>query len=325
MRDLHILPKLRDSLTYLYVERAVIQRYRQSVQVIDQHGQTALPVAQISLLMLGPGTSITHDAVKLLTLNGCSLVWVGEDTTRFYAQGSGETRKGGRLLQQARLVADPDARRAVALRMYRFRFQDELDPNLTLEQIRGHEGVRVRNTYKHFSRRFGVKWNGRRYDRNQWDSSDTINRALSHANALLNGLCHAVIVSGGYSPGLGFIHTGKMLSFVYDVADLYKAELTIPIAFEAAAMGEESLEKRVRHLCRLQFKNANLLQRVLPDIDRLLDLVEDPDDDPDYDADGALPGALPGDEGYDLPPIVDDDDDEGGFQTNDVEDDEEWS
>ncbi len=290
MQDLHILPKLRDSLSYVYVERAIIQRYRNAVELVDENGKVAVPIASLSVLLLGPGTSITHEAVKLLAQNGCSIVWVGEDTTRFYAQGTGETRKAYRLIKQASLLSDPQTRRRVALKMYAKRFEDELDPDLTLEQIRGHEGVRVRNTYKLMSQHYGVKWKGRRYQRNNWDASDPVNRALSMANALLNGLCHAAIVSGGYSPGLGFIHTGKQLSFVYDIADLYKAELSIPIAFETAAMGSDDIETRTRRRCREKFKDAKLLQRVLPDIDALLDLEEEPQ--PDYDADGALPGPL---------------------------------
>ena len=290
MQDYHILPKLRDSLSYVYAERAVVQRYRNAVELVDEKGKVAVPIASLSLLLLGPGTSITHEAVKLLAQNGCSIVWVGEDATRFYAQGTGETRKAHRLLKQASLVSDPQVRRQVALKMYTKRFDEELDPDLSLEQIRGHEGVRVRNTYQLMSRHYGVKWKGRRYQRNNWDASDPANRALSMANALLNGICHAAIVSGGYSPGLGFIHIGKQLSFVYDIADLYKTELSIPIAFETAALGSDDIEARVRRRCREAFKETKLLQRLLPDIDALLDMQEEPQ--PDYDADGALPGPL---------------------------------
>ena len=183
MQDLHILPKLRDSLSYVYAERAVVQRYRNAVELVDEKGKIAVPIASLSLLLLGPGTSITHEAVKLLAQSGCSIVWVGEDATRFYAQGTGETRKAHRLLKQASLVSDPQTRRKVALAMYTKRFDEVLDPDLSLEQIRGHEGVRVRNTYQLMSRRYGVKWRGRRYTRNDWDASDPVNRALSMANA----------------------------------------------------------------------------------------------------------------------------------------------
>jgi len=294
MKDLHILPKLRDSLSYVYIERAVIQRYRHAVEAVDQEGKVALPVASLSVLLLGPGTSITHEAVKLLADNGCSILWVGEDGMKYYAQGLGETRKGYRLLHQAQLVSDTDAHRQVAINMYKFRFDETLDSDLSIEQLRGHEGVRVRTVYKMMSHRYGVQWRGRRYNRKQWDSGDPINRALSAANALLNGICHTAIVSGGYSPGLGFIHSGKQLSFVYDVADLYKTEISIPAAFEVAALGEKDIEKRVRRKMRDIFKETKLLHRILPDIDGLLTLDDapPPDDETDYDGDGALPSPL---------------------------------
>ena len=281
--DLHILPKLRDSLSYIYAERAVVQRYRNAVELVDERGKVAVPIASLSLLLLGPGTSITHEAVKLLAQNGCSILWVGEDSTRFYAQGTGETRKAYRLIKQASLVSDPQTRRRVALAMYAYRFDEKLDPDLSLEQIRGHEGVRVRNTYQIMSRRYGVKWRGRRYDPRNMGASDPINSALSMANALLYGICHAAIVSGGYSPGLGFIHTGKQLSFVLDIADLYKTELTIPIAFKTVALGTDNLYASIRRRCREEFKKAKLLRRLLPDIDAVLDMKEEPQADYDED------------------------------------------
>ncbi len=293
MKDLHILPKLRDSLSYIYVEQAIIQRYRQAVERVDKEGKTALPIAALSVLLLGSGTSITHEAIKLLADNGCSIVWVGEDGSKFYAQGLGETRKAYRLLHQARLVSDPDKHRQVAIAMYKFRFEEALDPDLSIEQLRGHEGVRVRNFYKTMSYRYGVQWHGRRYDRNQWEKSNPINRALSAANSLLNGLCHTAIVSGGYSPGLGFIHTGKQLSFVYDVADLYKTEISIPAAFEVIALGNDNIEPRVRQQMRQRFKETKLLQRILPDLDVLLNVGEaPPGEEGDYDEDSALPSPL---------------------------------
>jgi CRISPR-associated protein Cas1 len=225
--------------------------------------------------MLGPGTSITHAAVKALADNGCLVVWVGEDGTRCYAQGSGETRKAYHLLKQAELVSDPKKRLQVVKRMYVYRFREQLAPGLSLQQIRGLEGVRVRQAYARASQRYGVEWHGRRYDRNNWGGGDPANRALSAANALLNGLCHAGIVSGGYSPALGFIHTGKQLSFVYDVADLYKVEVTIPLAFRIVGESTEKLSARVRQACREAFKEHRLLKRILPDIQNLLDLTKD--------------------------------------------------
>jgi CRISPR-associated protein Cas1 len=235
-----------------------------------------VPAAALSVFMAGPGTTITHAAVKALADNGCLLVWCGEDGIRCYAQGGGETRKAYHLLRQAELVCDPHKRLEVIMRMYRYRFGEEVSAtDLDLFQLRGKEGARVRAAYADASRAYGVPWYGRSYDRNNWGSGDPVNRALSAANALLNGLCHTAIVSGGYSPALGFIHTGKQLSFVYDIADLYKVEVTIPLAFRIVAESKEKISPRVRAACREAFKEHRLLMRILPDIDYLLGISEE--------------------------------------------------
>lgn len=270
MEDLHELPKIGDSLSYLYVEHAVVERREGAVLFVQETGRTAVPAAGLSLLMLGPGTSITHAAIGLLAESGCSVVWIGEDMQKFYAQGLGETRQAYHLLRQAEMVSDPAKRMQVVLRMYEMRFGRKLEPGLSLEQIRGMEGARVRNAYAQAAASYGVRWQGRRYDRKSWASADPINRALSAANAVLNGICHAAIASGGYSPGLGFLHTGKQLSFVYDIADLYKTKVTVPIAFETVADGPGNVEARARSHCRDYFHEQRLLQRILPDIAGLL-------------------------------------------------------
>jgi len=272
MRDLHELPKLRDGLSYLYVEHVQIRQKHKAVELVDKEGRTMVPAAALAVLMLGPGTSVTHAAVKALADNGCLILWVGEDGTRCYAQGSGETRKAYHLLSQAELASDPARRLKVVMRMYQRRFGDKLAPRLTLQQVRGLEGQRVRLAYARASREYGIEWSGRRYDRSNWGSSDPPNRALSVANSLLNGVCHAAIVSGGYSPAMGFIHTGKQCSFVYDIADLYKTEVTIPVAFRVVAESTENVHARVRQACREAFRRHRLLHRILPDIENLLDL-----------------------------------------------------
>jgi CRISPR-associated protein Cas1 len=206
----------------------------------------------------------------------------------------GETRSARNLLHQARLCCDPALRLRVVKRMYQMRFAEPLGPDLTLRQIRGKEGIRVRSAYAEASRRTGVEWQGRFYKADDWRRADPINRALSAANSSLYGVCHAAIVSLGYSPALGFIHTGKMLSFVYDVADLYKADLTIPVAFDAVAAGTHDLESRVRRLCRDGFHEHRLLDRIVPDVERALMVDEGLHDldGLDFDADDALPGGL---------------------------------
>ena len=193
---------------------------------------TRVPIDQLSVVMLGPGTTITHAAVKSLSVNNCLLAWTGQDGVRLYSASIGGTYSARRLIRQARLASDEIKRMEVAWRMYRFRFSESIQPVVSLESIRGMEGIRVRRIYSAASTQYGVEWKGRRYDQTDWGKADPINRALSTANACLYGICHAGILSAGYSPALGFIHTGKMLSFVYDIADLYKTEITIPLAFK---------------------------------------------------------------------------------------------
>lgn len=274
LKDLHSLPKIRDSWSYVYVEHCQIDQDAKAIAYRDVSGLTPIPVATLSLLMVGPGTTITHAAVRTLADNGCTIVWVGEQGVRCYAQGLGETRSARRLLRQAQLWSDPRAHLAVVREMYQMRFPEPLDASLTLQQIRGKEGVRVREAYAAAAREYGVVWSGRVYKQSEWSYADPVNRALSAANSCLYGVCHAAILSAGYSPALGFVHTGKLLSFVYDVADLYKTDITVPAAFQAIAEDGPGLESRVRRACRDRFHASRLLARVVDDIGRVLRSAE---------------------------------------------------
>jgi len=292
--DLRQLPRFEDSLSYLYIEHARIEQHEKAIAVHDASGLTPVPCAALALLMLGPGTAITHAAIKALADNNCTVAWVGEEGLRFYAAGTGGTRGSSALLRQARLMSVPQLRLAVVMRMYRKRFPGGLDANLTLQQIRGMEGIRVREAYAAASRKTGVPWTGRNYKRGDWASADPVNRALSTGNACLYGLVQAAILSAGYSPALGFIHTGKQLSFVYDIADLYKVDLVVPTAFEVAGWQSPSVERLMRTTCRQKFQDTRLMQRILPDIVELFDSTGLPvvTDDPVWDTETSAPGAL---------------------------------
>ncbi len=266
-KDFHELPKLRDSISYIYVEHAIIERSDSSIMLIQKSGRTPIPIASTTCLLLGPGTSITHAAIRAICENGCMAVWCGERMEHFYASGMGETRSSKNLMRQAELCMDQEKHLMVARRMYERRFPRLPEREYTLQQLRGMEGIRVREAYKLSSRRTGVIWKARDYKHTDWDASDPINRALSAGNALLYNVCHAAVVSLGYSPALGFVHTGKMLSFVYDIADLYKADVTIPAAFDAVKSGETDLERAVRMNCRARFETIKLLKRIPEDIE----------------------------------------------------------
>lgn len=295
VKDLHILPRFKDGWSYLYVEHCKIEQESRSIALIDATGKVPVPCATLCLLLLGPGTSISHAAISALADNGCLVAWCGEQGVRFYAHGHGTTRHSNNLMLQAQLWANSDSRIQVVRKMYSMRFDSGLDDSLTLKQIRGKEGIRVRETYAKASRETGLEWHGRNYDRTDWKAGDPINRALSAANSCLYGICHAGVIALGLSPALGFIHTGKMLSFVYDVADLYKTQISIPIAFKAVANGDDPLETNVRKSVRDQFRESQLLKAIVSDIQFVLDLKNKSRADSadfNFDTDPALPGAL---------------------------------
>jgi len=275
MRTLYELPRFRDRWSYLYLEMGRLDMDAEGLSFHQGDGLTRIPIDQLSVVMLGPGSTITHAAVKSLSQNNCLLAWTGQDGIRLYAASIGGTYSARRVIRQATLVSSEEKRLEVAWRMYCFRFAEEIPPVVSLESIRGKEGIRVRRAYAEAAAKYGVPWKGRRYDQNDWNKGDPINRALSAANACLYGICHAGILSAGYSPALGFIHTGKMLSFVYDVADLYKTELTVPVAFNVTAQNPPDLERQVRIECRKAFYEFKLMERLLPDIAEVLGVSDD--------------------------------------------------
>jgi CRISPR-associated protein Cas1 len=268
-RDLQEIPRFDDNWTFLYFEKGHIEQDQKTVAYFTVNKRVPIPVETISLLMLGPGTTITHEAIKRIADSRCLVAWVGEDGVRFYSSGYSGTYSARNLLQQVALHGNDIERLKVQKRMYQMRFEGELPENVTIEQLRGMEGARVRKAYKAASELHGVEWKRREYNQDNWSTADPLNRALSAGNACLYGLVHAAILSIGCSPAIGFIHTGKQLSFVYDVADLYKTEIVVPVAFEAAKR-EGLLETRVRKELRSVFRQTKLIKRVIPDIMEIL-------------------------------------------------------
>jgi CRISPR-associated protein Cas1 len=274
--ELQELAPIRDRLTFIYLERSVVNRRDSAISVTDTRGTAYIPAATVSVILLGPGTKITHRAMELIGDCGVSVAWVGERGVRYYAHGRPLTHVSRLLEAQAALVSNPRARAAVVRRMYQMRFPDEDVSALTVQQLRGREGTRVRAAYRKASERTGVPWFGREYDPDDFDASDNINKALSAAHACLYGLTHSVVAAMGCSPGLGFVHTGHERSFVYDMADLYKAEVTIPIAFEvtARAGAKDDIAALTRRAVRDALADGRILERCARDLRELL-LPED--------------------------------------------------
>ncbi len=271
--DLHSLPRFGDGWTFLYIEHSKIDRDGGVLAIHDAKGVVGVPAAALCVLMLGPGVNISHAAITLAVDHGMSVVWIGEQGVRFYASGQGETTSSANLERQATAWAAETTRMEVVLRLYRMRFKEPTNPTYTLQQLRGLEGARVRDAYAKAAVDHGISWSGRNYKQAAWSAADPVNRALSAANACLYGLCHAAIVSTGFSPALGFIHTGRAHSFVYDIADLYKLEVCVPLAFSTARQGLDGLESRVRKACRDAFYQSALIGRIVPDIQRALGLT----------------------------------------------------
>ena len=275
MESLQQLTRFDERVTYLYLDKGHIEQEHKSVAYVTANQRVPIPAADLALLMLGPGTTITHQAICNLADCNCTVVWCGEDGVRFYASGQGGTHFSANLLRQVSLACNPKTCKDVVRRMYEKRFHEKLEPGTAIQTIRGKEGYRVRAAYQAAAQATGLKWEGRHYDPTNWGGGDPLNRALSAASACLNGIVQAGIVSAGYCPAVGFVHTGKMLSFVYDVADLYKVDLIVPLVFKVVKESDENVERRARVACRELFHQTRLLERILPDIREVLDGAAD--------------------------------------------------
>ena len=272
---------MRERSSILFIERGQLDVIDGAFVVVDATGvRTVIPVGGIACLMLEPGSRVSHAAVALSARAGTLLIWVGEAGVRLYAAGQPGGARADRLLYQAKLALDDDTRLRVVRRMYARRFKEDAPARRSVDQLRGIEGARVREMYRLLAQRHGVPWDGRRYDPRDWSGADLQNRCLSSATAALYGLCEAAILAAGYAPAIGFLHTGKPQSFVYDIADLFKFETVVPEAFQvmAAVLAGRPLDglrvddpvAAVRRRCRDAFRRTNLLSDLIPAIEDVL-------------------------------------------------------
>lgn len=264
------LVRIQDRITFLYLERCTVHRDGNAITATDERGVVHIPAATVGALLFGPGTRVTHQAIMLLAESGSTAVWVGEHGVRYYAHGRSLARSSRLLTAQATAVSNQSSRLSVARAMYAMRFPDEDTSGLTMQQLRGREGARVKRIYRENSERTGVPWQRRDYDPTDFSGSDPINQALSAATACLYGIVHAVVVALGCSPGLGFVHSGHDRSFVFDIADLYKADIAIPVAFTVAATGQDDIGAATRRAVRDAVSTHKILGQCSRDIHRLL-------------------------------------------------------
>jgi CRISPR-associated protein Cas1 len=271
---------IKERLSIIFIERGEIDVVDGAFVVVDAQGfrvrpvLTHVPVGGVACIMLEPGTRVSHRAAALAARVGTLLVWVGEAGVRVYSSGQPGGARSDRLLYQAKLALDDDMRLKVVRKMYAMRFGEEPPQRRSVEQLRGIEGARVKRTYQLLASQFGVQWKGRDYNPETWDASDLPNRCLSAATACLYGVTEAAVLAAGYAPAVGFIHTGKPLSFVYDIADIYKFESVVPLAFKIAASNPPNPDRAVRLACRDVFRQTKLLERIIPDIEEILSAGE---------------------------------------------------
>lgn len=270
------LARMQDRLTFVYLERCTIHRDGNAITVTDERGVIHIPAATIGAVMLGPGTRITHQGMMLLADSGATSVWVGEHGVRYYAHGRPLATTSRLLEAQAAKMTNQSSRLAVARQMYAMRFPGEDVSGLTMQQLRGREGARVKRAYRAAADASGAEWTRRDYRPDDFAASDQVNQALTAATSCLYGVVHAAVVALGCSPGLGFVHTGQARSFVFDIADLYKVEMAVPVAFQCAAedLPDDDLPGEVRRRMRDVFRSSKLITRCVKDIQTLLLDVE---------------------------------------------------
>lgn len=266
------LPRVSDKYPFIYLERGRLEIDDSSIKWIDSNGNCIrLPVATINCLLLGPGTSVTHEAVKVAAAANCGVCWVGEDSLLFYAAGFTPTATTRNLLRQARLAMDEKKSLAVAKKMFSSRFSGVNLENKNLKELMAMEGLRMRELYVQKAEQYGVGWKGRKYEPGKFELSDLTNQILTSTNAALYGILCSCVHSLGYSPHIGFVHSGSPLPFVYDLADLYKAEFTVDLAFSLTLSMAGTYDKYlVGDAFRQRVIDRNLFSIIINDIDNLV-------------------------------------------------------
>ncbi len=236
-------------------------------------GEYAIPYQTVSMILIGPGTTVTHDVLRILARHGTLLAAVGEGGVKHYTappMGAGRSRVAR---AHARLWADEDARITVARRMYGYRFQTVF-PHDDISVLRGMEGGRLKETYKIVARQYGVEWRGRNYDRQNPEGADLPNQAINHAATFVEAAADIAVAAVGAIPPLGFIHEDSSNAFTLDIADMWRADITLPLAFsvvaEVSRMPKDPMERRIRREAAKWFKKHELIPRM---IDRIKELV----------------------------------------------------
>jgi len=240
-------------------------------------GDYAIPYQGVSMVLLGPGSTVSHDALRLLARHGTLLTAVGDGGVKLYTappMGQGRSKIAR---QHAHLWADEKARLDVARRMYAFRFGRVL-PHRDITVLRGIEGGRMKKSYQLLADEYAVPWKGRRYNRQNPNGADIPNQAINHAATFVEAAADIAVAAVGALPPLGFIHEDSSNAFTLDIADLYRAEVTLPLAFMVAKKAlddpEISLERTLRREAARQFRKQKLIAKMIDRTKELLHVDE---------------------------------------------------
>jgi CRISP-associated protein Cas1 len=260
---------------YFYAEMGRLCVKESSLHFTNDATDIVIPVGRISAIFLGPGTTVTHNAIKICAWSNCSTVWVGEDISKCYAISSSQSRSSSNLLKQIYLLEHK--KQSILRKYYLKRFgKAPLLFKYTEEQIRGIEGAAMKKIYIECALKYGVPYSGRRKTED-WSGQPIYDRSISTINSFLYGLCSAVLSTLGYSTALGILHSGNMLSLSFDIADLYKKEFSIPLGFEIAkecknnSTVESDLNRIIRRRSFEKFSKEKLLNKILSDLEDIFD------------------------------------------------------
>ena len=267
------LPQMKDRYPFIYLERGKLEIDDSSVKWIDSECNVVrIPIATISTILLGPGTSITHEAIKVLSSANTTVCWVGEDSLLFYATGITPTSNTRNIRLQSNLASNQKSRLTVAKRMFSYRFPDTDVSKSTLADLMGKEGKRIKQLYVSKAEEYQVGWSGRSYVPGDFSLSDTTNKILTSSNAALYAIITSVVCATGYSPHIGFVHSGSPLPFIYDLADLYKEYICIDFAFKMTKdLAGYYDKKKIIEAFRMRIMEFDLIGRIKPDIDKLFE------------------------------------------------------
>lgn len=283
MIDRKLVSRVSDRISFLYVEKAKIVKSNNTLCIENHIGKYLIPAGMILTLFLGPGTSITHDAISYISESGMCIVWTGTKENKTYAYGECLNHSSKPIYTQAKYVTNKRKHLEIARKMYQMRFPNDDFTGLSIAKMRGKEGTRMRQIYSKYAKQFNIPWYGRNYDPKTYNASDLPNQILTTANQILYGICTAAIVALGFSPALGFIHVGLDKSFVYDISDLYKADNTIPMSFKLASefnnisgvdTTSSTFQSAIRKSLQDQICTKKLLTNIVHDLFELFNISE---------------------------------------------------